>query len=150
MFQFTGNVGKDAEVKKVGDKSVIEYSVAVYAGKDKDQNNQTMWINCAKWLYGNSDPNPLDMPKKGDLVFVNCRPNMPRVYTTNAGAQGVSFDVVVNNLEILKKAGDSNYAQSQQSWSSQPQTARPMSGQAPPAPPAISQSNSTDEDDLPF
>jgi len=108
MFQFTGNVGKDSEVKSVAGKTVIEYSVAVYAGKDKEGNNQTLWINCAKWLPGNQEPNPLDMPKKGDLLLVNCRPNPVRIYTTNSGVQGGSLDVIVNYTEMLKRSAESS------------------------------------------
>jgi single-stranded DNA-binding protein len=139
MFQFTGNVGKDAEVKSVGGKSVIEYSVAVYAGKDKDGNNQTLWVNCGKWLAANQQANALDMPKKGDLVLVNCRPNPVRVYTTNSGVQGASLDVFVNQLEILRKSGESA-AQTSSS---------PKEAQATTTPVSLPASQSF-SDDLPF
>ncbi len=108
MFQFTGNVGKDAEVKSVAGKTVIEYSVAVYAGKDKEGNNQTLWVNCAKWVNGNQEPNPMDMPRKGDLILVSCRPSPVRIYTTNSGVQGGSLDVLVNYTEMLKKSAESS------------------------------------------
>jgi single-stranded DNA-binding protein len=137
MFQFTGNVGKDAEVKSVAGKTVIEYSVAVYAGKDKEGVNQTLWVNCAKWVPGNQEPNLLDMPKKGDLVLIDGRPNPLRIYTTNAGVQGASLDVLVNKSEMLKRSAESSLS---------PKEFKP----APTTPASAPVSQTEPLDDLPF
>ncbi len=112
MFQFTGNVGRDAEVKSVNGKTVLEYSVGVYAGKDKEGNSQTLWVTCSKWYAENQQVNQLDLVKKGDLVLIDARPNPVRIYTTNAGQQGASLEVMINRSEVLKRAGDgSTYQQ---------------------------------------
>lgn len=142
MFQFTGNVGRDAEVKSVNGKSVIEYSVAVFAGKDKDGNNQTLWVNCAKWLAANQQPNPLDMPKKGDLILVNCRPNPVRIFTTNSGTQGASLDVMVNFTEMLKRSAEA-------AQSSVEQQAKPVTKTTPVSQP-VAAGAFDPGDDLPF
>lgn len=42
-----GTLGKDAEVKQVGGKAVINFSVAVNQGYG--DNKTTLWVDCAKW-----------------------------------------------------------------------------------------------------
>ena len=48
----------------------------------------------------------MDMPRKGDLILVSCRPSPVRIYTTNSGVQGGSLDVLVNYTEMLKRSGE--------------------------------------------
>ena len=106
MLQFIGNVGRDAEVKSVNGKTVLEYSVGVYAGKDKDGNSQTLWVNCSKWYQTDQQVNQMDLVKKGDLVFIDARPSPVRIYTTASGQQGASFEVMINRSQVLKRGGD--------------------------------------------
>ena len=43
-ISIAGNVGKNAEVRTVGDKRVANFSVAVSEGRDK-----TTWFDCGLW-----------------------------------------------------------------------------------------------------
>ena len=44
-LNFTGNVGRDAEIKEVGGKQVIKFAVACKQGKDEP----VIWVNCDYW-----------------------------------------------------------------------------------------------------
>lgn len=41
---FTGNLGKDAERRQVGDQTVCNFSIAV-----NGRNDSVMWVECALW-----------------------------------------------------------------------------------------------------
>lgn len=47
VFTFSGNIGRDAEVREVGQGKVAGFSVAVKAGMGK--NEQTVWVDCSIW-----------------------------------------------------------------------------------------------------
>jgi single-stranded DNA-binding protein len=129
MFNFSGNVGKAAEEKQVGDKTVLNYSVALYSGKDKDGNSQTLWIDCKHWFNGAIPA--WQRPDKGDFVIVSGIP-AKREWTSQNGS-GVSFECTVREVEI-KKANQGSGNQSA-SAPSAPQSAPPTSAPAPsPAP----------------
>ena len=51
MFQFSGNVGNDPQIKQVGERKVMEFSGAWYAGTEDGQ-AQTRWIRAAQWFDG--------------------------------------------------------------------------------------------------
>lgn len=44
-INFTGNVGRDAEIKEVAGKQVIKFAVACKQGKDEP----AIWVNCDYW-----------------------------------------------------------------------------------------------------
>ena len=44
-LNFTGNVGRDAEIKEVAGKQVIKFAVACKQGKDEP----AIWVNCDYW-----------------------------------------------------------------------------------------------------
>ena len=44
-LHFTGNVGRDAEIKEVAGKQVIKFAVAAKQGKDEP----AIWVNCDYW-----------------------------------------------------------------------------------------------------
>ena len=44
-LNFTGNVGRDAEIKEVAGKQVVKFAVACKQGKDE----QAIWVNCDYW-----------------------------------------------------------------------------------------------------
>jgi len=44
-LNFTGNVGRDAEIKEVAGKQVIKFAVAAKQGKDEP----AIWVNCDYW-----------------------------------------------------------------------------------------------------
>ena len=44
-LNFTGNVGRDAEIKEVAGKQVVKFAVACKQGKDEP----AIWVNCDYW-----------------------------------------------------------------------------------------------------
>jgi len=47
IFNFTGNLGKDSEVKQTAKSSLCKFSVAVTSGYG--DNKKTTWISCLLW-----------------------------------------------------------------------------------------------------
>lgn len=142
MFIFSGNLGKDAEVKALSSgKVVVEYSVAVYGGKDQQGNSQTLWIKCAHWF--NQQPNDYLIPKKGDGVIIAATPAPLEVWTSNAGKQGADLKVMVNTIEYTKRGDNSGHAQA-------PVAPKTTAAVPPLTPsPAYAQA-AAEDDDLPF
>lgn len=67
LFAFTGNLGGDVKVNKVGDSSVANFSVAVKSGYgDKAQTN---WIAVALWGK-QAESKLVDYLVKGQMVAV--------------------------------------------------------------------------------
>lgn len=95
-LEFIGTLGKDAIVKEVGDKKVINFSVAVNehstAGGEK-----TIWIECAKW---GEKTGVAPFLKKGVKVFVDGRPEIKH-YQKQDGTTGTSLTVQVASIELL-------------------------------------------------
>jgi len=100
MFLISGNVGQEAQVKEVSGKFVVEYSVAVYAGKDKESNSLTLWVKCGHWF--NQRPSDYLVPTKGDGVIVTGIPSPIRIWEIN-GKQGTELSVMVNSIEYTKR-----------------------------------------------
>ena len=44
-LNFTGNVGRDAEIKEVAGKQVVKFAVACKQGKEEP----AIWVNCDYW-----------------------------------------------------------------------------------------------------
>lgn len=91
--QLFGNVGKDAEVKMIGDKEQVSFTVA--DTEKKKGETVTNWVSC---LYGNKNVAPY--LKKGQKVYVrgllSCN-----IFKTKDGESKVSYTVFVNKLELL-------------------------------------------------
>ena len=61
----TGNLGQDAQINQVGDKKVINFSVAVQVRKDL-----TQWVECAYWRNADQSTAVADYLLKGQKVLV--------------------------------------------------------------------------------
>ena len=61
-LNFTGNVGRDAEIKEVAGKQVIKFAVAAKQGKDEP----AIWVNCDYWTATKVG----EFIKKGTLIEV--------------------------------------------------------------------------------
>jgi single-strand DNA-binding protein len=60
-----GNLGGDATVNQVGDKQVINFSVAVQVRKDF-----TQWVECAFWRNADQSSRVAEFMQKGKQVYV--------------------------------------------------------------------------------
>lgn len=66
-----GTLGKDAEVKDLNGKKVINFSVAVNQGYG--ENKTTLWVDCAKW---GEKTGIAEYLKKGTKVAVFGEPSL--------------------------------------------------------------------------
>ena len=66
-----GNLGKDPELKNVGQNQVASFSLAVRTGKD-----ETTWMNCAVW--GKRAQTAAEYLRKGAKITIATRVYLPR------------------------------------------------------------------------
>ncbi len=90
---FTGNLGKDAELKEIKGYKVINFSVAVKVSKE-----ETKWIECAMWRKLDQSTIIVDYLKKGTKVLIE---GEPMAQEHNGVAY---FKTRVSNVELLSVA----------------------------------------------
>lgn len=112
--QIIGHLGSDAIVKQVGDKPVINFSVA-HSEKGKD-GKKTVWVDCAYWTDKHGI---VPFLKKGTLVYVEGRPSA-RAYSNNQGELIASLSLSVTSVELLGSGGSQDQAQPQAQPKPQP------------------------------
>ncbi len=92
--ELIGNLGKDGELKAVGDSSVLNFSVAA-KGTKKDDEGQ--WFRCALW--GKRAESLAEYLKKGQKVFVR---GEFRLRSWNSGDKsGTDIEVSVDEIELV-------------------------------------------------
>ncbi len=96
-----GNVGGNAEVKKINTAKVINFSVAC---KYKEQ---TTWYECAWWRNADDDCNIAQYIAKGTKIAVVGRPSA-RAYKAKDGEVKASLGIQVERIELLTKAEESS------------------------------------------
>lgn len=101
-WSFTGNLGRDAETKYVGESSVTEFSVAVKSGYGDKAT--TTWAKCAMW--GDRGEKVAQYLTKGQAVGIVGELTL-REYTKKDGGNGASLEVRVSDMTLLGKKGDS-------------------------------------------
>lgn len=114
--QILGRLGKDAEVKDVGDTQVINFSVAVsenWKDKNGEKQEKTTWYECAKW--GNN-VGIAPYLKKGTQVYVSGNAEA-RAYVNNDGDAVGVLGIRVFQIELL----GSKDSQSEPNTQQQPQ-----------------------------
>jgi single-strand DNA-binding protein len=107
VWTFTGNLGRDAEQKFLGNgTSVVTFSVGVQSGfGDKAK---TTWPRCS--MFGDRGSKVLDYLKKGQLVGVTGEVTMNE-YTNKEGIKQSSLEVRVNDLTLLGKRQDGQHTE---------------------------------------
>ena len=142
---FVGKLGKDCEVKTVGQNNtpVIQMSVAVTVRNG--QNKDTIWLNCS--YFGKVAQSQLiDYLHKGREVFIS-----GMLTSTNVGTDGKAYlNINVNNLS-LTNGTKQNSNQGQQGSNQQGgyQNNQQQVGYGPTSRP-VQQNNNDYEDGLPF
>jgi single-strand DNA-binding protein len=131
-LQVLGTLGKDAEVREVNGKKVINFSIAhneKYKDAQGNQQEKTVWVECAKWGESTGIAPYL---KKGTKVWVDGNPSIKQ-YQKQDGTTASSFGLQVLAIELL--------GSNQQ----QPNAAAPVQTQSSPLP-----DNIVDIDSLPW
>lgn len=88
-----GQLGKDSELKQVGQEQVLSFSVADSQGREKP----TIWWNCQLW--GKRATSLQQYLTKGQAVTVSGSVSQ-RTYTDKNGQEKVSQDVRVNDVAL--------------------------------------------------
>jgi single-strand DNA-binding protein len=99
-FQIIGNIGKDAEQKQVGGKTVINFSVChTEKWKDKDgaQQSKATWVECAQWT---EKVGILPYLTKGTMVYVEGVPEAS-AYQNKEGAAVGTIRLKVGAIQLL-------------------------------------------------
>lgn len=105
MLELTiiGYLGKDAEIKTVNAKSVVNFSIAhteSYKDKNDVKKETTTWVECALW----ERENLAQYLRKGTQVMAR---GLPTVETYEKDKQTrVSIRLRVNNIQLLSKKSD--------------------------------------------
>lgn len=136
LASIIGNLGKDAEIKKINEKEYLSFSVA--STEKKGEQEVTNWISV---LAGNN-PNLLPYLKKGQQVFVSGRMSAGIYQSQNTF--GVDISVFASTLQLCGGKREEQTTVSTAGQSSQPtpvatppfsQTATPASTPFPPTSP---------------
>jgi single-strand DNA-binding protein len=88
-----GVLGKDPELKQVGQEQVLSFTVADSQGKEKP----TLWWNCQMW--GKRATTLQQYMAKGQKVTVSGNVQM-REYTDKDGNKKTAMDVRVNDVAL--------------------------------------------------
>jgi len=87
-----GNLGKDPELKNVGQNQVANFNLAVRTGKD-----ETTWMNCAVW--GKRAQTAAEYLRKGAKITIAGQGKL-RSYTTQDGTEKQSLNVNVTDFTL--------------------------------------------------
>jgi len=99
-LQIVGNLGKDAIVKEVNGKNVINFSVA-HTERFKDSTGnlkeRTTWVECAYWTDRTAVAQYL---KKGKMVYAEGSPEAD-AYTNKENQAAATLRMRVQSLQLL-------------------------------------------------
>lgn len=87
-----GNLGKDPELKNVGQNQVASFSLAARTGKD-----ETTWMNCSVW--GKRAQTAAEYLRKGAKITITGRAKL-NSYTNQEGVERVSLNVDVADFTL--------------------------------------------------
>ncbi len=98
----SGGLGRDAELKSVGDKSVLEFSIAVNSSYRKE--DPPSWWKCAIW--GARAEKLAQYLTKGTRLIVEGEPKL-RQYEDKEGNKRLAAEIFVNSIEFMGSRSDS-------------------------------------------
>jgi len=131
-MQVIGHLGKDAEIRNVNGKNVINFSVA-HSEKFKDQQGnqqeKTTWVECAYW----SDSQVGQYLKKGTQVYAEGVPDV-RTWEGKDGKQGVTLSLRVFSVQLLGSPQQQPQQPQQAQWGAPPPQQPQGQWGAPPPP----------------
>lgn len=95
---FTGNLGKDAELVTKGDLQYVRFSVATHHYNNQTRKDSVEWVQCTAF-----DPKTIALAKgkhlsKGTKVAVGGR------FVIKQAENDVYFDVVVSDMDIMSRS----------------------------------------------
>jgi len=107
-MEITGRVTRDSEVRRAGEKEVLNFTIAVNdrykAAGSSEYKQVTTFINCSYWISIKAG----QWVKKGAVVLLSGRLSM-HVYINSDGNPIGSIDFHVNEINIVAFAKRSSY-----------------------------------------
>ncbi len=97
-----GRLGRDAEVRAVGENQVIRFSVPI-SRRGRDNKEETLWVECSYFRGPNESTEVSKLLRKGAIVLVEGTPWV-RQYIRSDNTPGVSFECRVSNLRVIALA----------------------------------------------
>lgn len=94
-FSAIGTIGRDAEVKSIGDTQVINFTIAVNIGYG--DRKTTQWVDCQKF---GEKIGIAEYLKKGQKVYVSGTPKV-QAYAKKDGTPAASLQLRVFEIELL-------------------------------------------------
>lgn len=127
IFTFTGNLGKDCEVRATqSGTTVASFSAAVKSGFG--QNEKTTWVQCV--MFGKKAEGQLpNYLKKGTQVAISGELTLEE-WQGNDGQTNKAVKVVVNELDLIGGNPNQQQAPQQNGWG-QASAPQPPQQQAP-------------------
>ena len=141
---FIGILGKDAELKQIGNNNYITLNVA--KSEKQGQENITDWVQCNKFA-GNSPSNLMQYLKKGTKVLVYGKLDV-KEWTNQQGETKLQFTLWVDELELVSLPKQE--AQQPMTNNTQYQTTQRAKQFTPPANEPMGFTAPQEDDDLPF
>ena len=138
---FIGILGKDAELKQIGNYNYITLNVAKTEKQGQGQEDVTDWINCNK-IAGKTPENLMKWLKKGTKVLFYGKLDV-KDWTNQQGETKLQFTLWVDDMELIsqpKQQTQTQYQEPQQAKQFNPPTSKPTEFTAP----------QEDDDLLPF
>lgn len=136
IAQIIGNLGRDAEVKHIGDKDYISFSVA--STEKQGEQETTTWVS----VLCSHNPNLLPFLKKGQQVYVSGR--MKAGIYQSQQSVGINISVFAQTLQLCGSKREEGSVSS--GTTAAPNDPRPSGAPTSPFPPAEEET----KDDLPF
>lgn len=143
-IQIIGKLGKNVEIKTVGQNKVAEFSIAETVGSG--QNKKTIWYNCSMWKGTNTAL--MDYLNKGAEFLV-----IGELNNQNVGNNGTVYNnVLVHDLKFTGGSTNRSQGQSQQNQQAPQQGGSYGQPQQAPRQPQTQRPVRQDDldDDLPF
>lgn len=126
QLNILGNLGRDAEVKRIGEKDYISFSVASTEKQGEQEN--TTWVS----VLASNNPNLLPYLKKGQQVFVSGR--MKAGIYQSQNNFGVDISVFAQTLQLCGgKKEEAQQPQTQPAATTQQTVIYPDRSPEPPA-----------------
>ena len=141
---FIGILGKDAELKQIGNNNYITLNVA--KSEKQGQENITDWVQCNKFA-GNSPSNLMQYLKKGTKVLFYGKLDV-RDWTNQQGETKLQFTLWVDELELVSLPKQE--AQQPMTNNTQYQTTQRAKQFTPPANEPMGFTAPQEDDGLPF
>ena len=102
-LQLNGVLGTDAEVREVGKRKAINFSVAVnqdYKDSDGNKVEKTEWIKAVIWRSEKQSTKIAEYLKKGKKVYLEGEPSAD-AYIAKDGKAAGSINLNVKEVELL-------------------------------------------------